>query len=167
MHYLRPIAVLAFLALLAPGCGGTNPGASSTAATATPQATTIPPELATYAQDVLPLLSTSTQLVDSLVKELATSRDMETIAQDCATAGSTLAADNTGFQSAVPPAPARKYFDSTVSAFDTALTATSDCSTAADTRTPRDLAAAAASLGRASRDLTTVRNGISQWSTSP
>jgi hypothetical protein len=144
------------------GCG--SKAASTTGVTPTPSPTPLPSALVTYASNVTATLKTSIAAVDHMRREMSTSGDMEAVAYDCGQVGTLLSTDSSSFATVSPPAQARGYFASAQRGYNAALTASTDCSTAADARSKLDLRAAISEFASALSNLASAQHGIAAWS---
>jgi hypothetical protein len=167
MHIWRGVAAITLCALGLTACGGSGAGplpGPTAATTAVPTGTVTPAILVAYARQVTPTLKTTVSQLDSIIHEIKSTSDMESLAADCAQAGAVLSTDSNAFQTIATPKQARSYFSDAVNGYGTSLVGFNDCSTAADARSKANLRSAGSELASAAANLTRARNGISSWS---
>jgi hypothetical protein len=161
----RSAALVSGCVLLLAGCG--SPAASKPPAPArpspTPGPTPIPANLVSYAQTVVPIMKLDIQSIRSLRSTISSNTHMDVVAAKCSDEGGALDTDSTSVESISEPVEARSYFGFAVRAYNTALTATTDCGTAADTVSKSGLSAADREFASAEKDLTSATDGVSKW----
>jgi hypothetical protein len=128
-----------------------------------PGPTPIPANLVSYARTVNPILALDIKSIHKLRDTITSTNEMDVVAAKCSQEGTALETDSISVESISEPVEARTFFGAAVRGYNTALVATTDCGTAADTVSKSGLAAAARDFASAEKDLTSASVGIGKW----